>query len=215
MTHPRLYVNCGPITELRPVLEKWRDINRNFYMELNDDCPWWYNERASISILAAAAWQTEGFYAIEEFSTTKGRKRAKSGTLSERPGRCDLKIWTRSKQEFVFEAKQAWCKLDERIDLERKCDGILTSLAKAKGDARRLKTKMGRRLGTCFLSPRILSKEKDNLGPRLDDLLHLLINKKHHDAIAWFFVDDPSSLEDKETRLLYPGTVLLLKEVKK
>ena len=213
MIHPRLYINCGPIAELKPVLEKWCDLNRDFYSEVKDDCPWWYNERASISILAAAAWQAEGCYALEEFSIRKGRKRAFSERLRERPGRCDLKIWIRPKQEYAFEAKQAWCRLDERIALKRKSDGILTNLAKAKGDARRLKTRMGRRFGVCFISPRIPAKESDNLGARLDQLLNLLEDKQQHDAIAWFFGDDHSALEDKRTGLLYPGTILLLKEV--
>lgn len=212
MKHPRRYVNCGPIVELKPVLEKWCDLNRDFNAKLKEDCPWWYNERASISILAAAAWQTAGFYALEEFSITKGRKRADS----ERPGRCDLKIWTRSKNGLSFEAKQAWCKLDKGIDLKRKYDDILKIyLANAKADAKRLKTRMGRRFGICFISPRIVAKEKDILAARLDELLDLLERRQQHDAIAWFFVEDPSLLVDKDTGRLYPGTIILLKEVKK
>jgi len=173
MKHPRRYVNCGPIVELKPVLEKWCDLNRDFHANLGTDCPWWYNERASISILAAAAWQTAGFYALEEFSIIKGRKRANS----EKPGRCDLKIWAPFKKGFSLEAKQAWCKLDKGIDLKRKCDDILkTYLANAKADAKRLKTRLGRRFGICFISPRIFTKEKDILAPRLDELLDLLEN---------------------------------------
>jgi hypothetical protein len=200
MKHPRRYVNCGPIVELKPVLEKWCDLNRDFYKELKDDCPWWYNERASISILAAAAWHA-GALALEEFSTTKGRRR----TGSERPGRCDLKIWMKRNQ-FAFEAKQKWCRLNtgnQGKDLANKCDDILAVFH------------MGRRIGLCFIAPRILAKGKNLLDHSLDKLLDLFEKKQHHDAIAWFFVEDPTVLEDKDTGLLYPGTVLLLKEVKK
>ena len=43
----------------------------------------------------------------------------------------------------------------------------------------------------------------------------LLERRQQHDAIAWFFVEDPSLLVDKDTGRLYPGTIILLKEVKK
>jgi len=161
--------------------------------------------------LAAAAWKTKGFLSLEEFSTTKGRKRAKS----EKSGRCDLKLWHDSKRGYVFEGKQTWCRLDRGIDLNRKCDDIMAAFRKGLDDARRLKTRMGRRFGLCFVSPRIHVNERDSLDLRLDLLLYLLAKKQHPHAIAWYFAEDPRSLVDKYTGLLYPGIVLLLREVKK
>lgn len=193
-----------------PLLNKWCDLNKNFYEKLGDDCPWWNNERASIGILAAAAWKAKGFLALEEFCIKKGRRRT-----GERAGRCDLKIWNASKEEFAFEAKQTWCKLQSGIDLNRKYNNIKAAFHDAQENARKLKPSMGRRFGLCFVSPRILVNEKDCLDARLDDLLDLLSYKMRHDAIAWFFVDNPEVLEDNSTGLLYPGIILLLKEVKK
>ena len=211
MKHENQFVDCACIAELKPVLYKWCDLNREFFDKLRDDCPWWYNERASMSVFAAAAWKTKGFISLEEFSTTKGRIKTKS----ERSGRCDLKLWHDSKRGFAFEGKQTWCRLDKGIDLGSKSNDIMAIFRQGQDDARELKTHMGRRFGMCFVSPRIHVNERDSLDRRLDQLLYLLTKKHHDHAIAWYFAEDPGLLLDKATRLLYPGVVLLLKEVKK
>lgn len=62
---------------LRPILRQWVTINRKLAKRWEEyrDAPWWYNERASISVLAGAAWKTNG-YAFEEYV---GDKRTKTG----------------------------------------------------------------------------------------------------------------------------------------
>ncbi|WBX91992.1 hypothetical protein [Pseudoxanthomonas mexicana] len=57
---------------LHPLLTAWVELIQDYCRcDDYDDNPWWYNERASLSTLAGAAWRKPGWYALEEFSTTK------------------------------------------------------------------------------------------------------------------------------------------------
>src|SRR5713226_1261165 len=65
--------NAGPLPELRQVLRKWIFVNKDYVHRWDGiDAPWWYNERASVSALAAAAWLAKGI-ALEEYTTRKTR----------------------------------------------------------------------------------------------------------------------------------------------
>lgn len=73
--------------ELEGVLSRWLKLVNQYslqHSDSGDEC-YWYNERATLGVLAAAAWQKKGWCALEEFSNDKHRK---SGDQS--PGRCDL-----------------------------------------------------------------------------------------------------------------------------
>ncbi len=56
---------------LRPVLQASIDGTQR-YVNLfqGDDLPYWYNERANVGMLSAAAWQA-GMVALEEFQSLK------------------------------------------------------------------------------------------------------------------------------------------------
>ena len=84
-----------------PLVEKFskcdnnnlEDVIKNWFGVIDDyikyfggnDVPYWYNERASISTLAAAAWKSGGI-ALEEYSMQKGDEG------NPRPGKCDIFI---------------------------------------------------------------------------------------------------------------------------
>lgn len=64
---------------LEPLLNSWISTVKSYcelhkQFELSENC-WWHNERASISILAGAAWRIphgeDQWVAIEEFATNK------------------------------------------------------------------------------------------------------------------------------------------------
>jgi hypothetical protein len=133
-----VFVKCNSKTvKLKPILEKWCSINQQFLKEAESDCPWWYNERASVSILAGAAWKS-GHITLEEYATRKGRRK----NDTERPGRCDLKIKIDS-SNYLFEAKQQWAMLSKKsgkVYLKKTRDKIIESLDKARGDSRKLKS---------------------------------------------------------------------------
>jgi hypothetical protein len=87
------------IPELRGTLENWRYLmgQRGWGSR---DAPWWYNERASLSLLAGALWYADG-WAFEEFVTSKRHKR------KARRGRGDL-MFEVGGLKAVAEAKQCW-----------------------------------------------------------------------------------------------------------
>lgn len=212
MKNPKRHVDCGKLDELEPILKNWCNLNKTYLNKSEMDCPWRYNERALISILAAAAWKS-GHLALEEFSTMKGRK--KDGTHG--PGRSDLKIHIENRT-FLFEVKKSRPKLGKKpreIDLKNVVSkSILGCLNRARGDAGKLKTKAGRRFGLCFVAPRISEIEETKLDDRLDGLIAQIQKKAHrYDSISWFFAKDWSRL--KYNKHIYPGVFLLIKEAKK
>jgi len=213
MKHRKQNDDCGKFAELKPVLRKWHNLN-SVYLNKNEfDCPWWYNERASISILAAAAWKC-GYTALEEFSTVKRKVKRDR----HEPGRCDLRIRVGSK-EFQFEAKQVRARLGnkrKKDDIKIIWESILDSLNRARRDAGRLDSKGVKRLGLLFVSPIIPITLSDDLDDRLDNLIDLLKKKKKRneiDAISWFFANDWKSFKDEHN--IYPGVFLLIREARK
>lgn len=74
------------LRKLKPVLDNWIEIVREYSKAFqNHDACWWYTERANVGTLAAAAWRTKGWLALEEYSTSKRGDEAGS-----KNGRCDL-----------------------------------------------------------------------------------------------------------------------------
>jgi hypothetical protein len=206
------FVKCNSHTNiLKPILEKWCSINQKFLKEVGSDCPWLYNERASVSILAVAAWKS-GHVALEEYSTKKGRKK----NDTERPGRCDLKIRIDSK-DFLFEAKQQRVllgKKSKKVESKGICDRVFNSLDMARHDSGKLKSLASRRFGVSFIIPRVAEGEADRLHGRVSELLHLLEeSKRRYDAIAWYF-PRKKDLPRKKAHI-YPGVLLIVKEVRR
>lgn len=114
----KVVCNGDSYKELRPLLHDWIEAMKA-YCSIHDyyDNPWWHNERASISVLAGAAWKGDKrlgpWIALEEFSVSKrvvNRQEYEGGVEPEkkdRTGRCDLYI-SNKRTSFAFEAKQAW-----------------------------------------------------------------------------------------------------------
>src|SRR3990172_7393950 len=61
-------IHQGELPMLKPILQKWIDLNRNLANEfiLDRDVPWWYNERPHVGLLAGAIWQSGG-WAFQEY----------------------------------------------------------------------------------------------------------------------------------------------------
>ncbi len=99
----------GSLRSFAPIFKKWIKANEEIARAWRSvqDAPWWYNERASLSVFAGAIWRAGGF-AFEEYSDEKREIRKRSRTLgSEYPGRVDLYFnWAGC--DFVAEAKFIW-----------------------------------------------------------------------------------------------------------
>jgi len=195
------YVNSGNIRSLHPILEEWTQIvGRYLRHSQYGDNPWWYNERASLSCLAAAAWRMDGI-ALEEYYTEKGRG-SKSWS-----GRCDLFLAVGS-QSFGCEAKQAWCAIGPTA--HNGSAEAEAGLKDACADARKLTKDEGRRLGLCFAVPYLPEKNKTHVEKLLKVWLRELENLDYS-CVAWTF--PKKSRYHTHDGELYPGVVLLAREV--
>lgn len=209
MRHPETGIQVGPVPALKPMLKSWLSLQRNYLRALaSADVTWIYGERASLSVLAAAAWHCGGV-ALEEFSTDK--KSVTEG--SELPvdtsayGRCDLFLKV-NKQEFLIEAKPCWPGLRGRARTPLK-----TALRNATDDARRTSTYRGaRRLGAVFIAPHVPKSfvcDSNVLVQRFLADLHTFSDC----TIAWYFPRSARQFIAVDGRC-YPGAAILLKPLR-
>lgn len=71
MSRQGIHIRDNDLEVLRPVLQAWIDGTQRYVtLFQGDDLPYWYNERANVGVLSAAAWQA-GMVALEEFQSLK------------------------------------------------------------------------------------------------------------------------------------------------
>lgn len=205
-TFPARHINCRKSKALRPILEGWLRILHRYiaYCEAQGqlDLPWWYNERATLSTLAAAAWRS-GHIALEEFAVTKGRRE------NQYAGRCDLAIDVNG-ESFAIEAKQAWCGIGTQA--ENGFERAETVLGEAVGCARQLTSDLGRRFGLCFAVPHLPLSDQDDVEELLRPWLRQVRFELEYDLMAWYFPQKGRRLRADNDRL-YPGVILIAREI--
>ena len=192
---------------LRPILRKWIALNRQLSVRWSSvgDAPWWYNERALISVLAGAVWQSGG-YAFEEYSDTKRGKR--------RPyaGRIDLEFVI-GQHEFLAEVKQCWLAATAR---RCRTDFVSGFMEKAKADVRRCRPNGTKRIAIVFGVPYLAQRRK----AEMDDRIEWLVNQATKiqadidaDAVAWTFplLRRPPTYQGS----ICPGIIVWIKEVRR
>ena len=165
---PVRHVNSGNLCSLKPIVDVWIDVILQRYVAYfsiseDMDSPWWYNERATVSFLAAAAWMAEGI-ALEEYRTQKGKK------SNPRTGRCDLFLGAKSRAWFECEAKHTWCAVGRKVrnGFERAKSGLKDACHNAK---QLPKAEGVRRLGLCFLIPYLPIGDKDYVVEQIEKWL--------------------------------------------
>lgn len=197
------------LVPLRPILKTWTELVLKYSNSFpQGDACYWFNERANISMLAAAAWKTRGdWLALEEFSTYKHGEDA-----ALKNGRCDLWISHPSNDmSFAIEAKQVWQRIGGRVDDEYK--RVREGMTRALMDASKLhKTEARTRVAGCFVVPSIPASQAKGEGFRrsLTKWLKDLQEEVPAHAIASVFPESSESLEASNGRI-YPGVCLLLK----
>ncbi len=215
-----------PLRGINPLLSSWTNVVLDYCKSdgFVDNC-WWYNERASLSTLAGAAWRLQhGWIALEEYSTTKRGSISKegidSGNISR--GRCDLAIEHNSAR-FAIEAKQAW----QNIGSRAKTNNAEKAMDKARLDAGRLTTdEANHRLAAVFVVPYISISEvicasKKSAG-KIDSMRAIEVacrwlkesNLAQFDAYAYVF---PYRNEKyvTENGYFFPGVLLTIKRIKR
>lgn len=209
--------------DLSKLLKAWIESVRRYQRVFPGDKSWWYNERATLSTLAGAAWSLPGWIALEEFSTKKRGKipspSVESGEL--RPGRCDLLI-SNQRLSYAIEAKQAW----QRIG--RNGSGLNTMRKAQRAawhDCWYLKGESNRRLAVTFVVPTIRMKQAQ--GDRVDGICQQTVDEivqrwledcgdfsstpNRRTSYAWIFPKQGKHVQ--ESRAHFPGVVMILEEM--
>lgn len=201
-------VKINRLSELQPVLEQWQNLNDDPSWFEDEDAPWWYNERASLSIFAGAIWKSGGS-AFEEFSSTKD-----NGIDQTYSGRCDIEFGV-GRSEFMGEAKQCWINLDE--DWRENIKEVHSSIDAARRDV--LQVPLWRnhsRLGIVFVVPSISKKKKDGVDVYLNSFIEKII-EINNVTVAWVFPRKARCLEPPKNSSaagnIFPGVVILLVEM--
>lgn len=157
---------------LRRGLEEWRrETTRYCRAQRWKDFPWWYNERASVGMLALGFGKA-GYTVLEEYSTDK--------TPPLRKGRQDLFIASRG-AEFVAEAKFFLFQPTNRPNALR--DRVASRLRQAVEEVRDKQGSGARRLAIAFVSLKARRPRRnveDDTGSWIKELREL-----SSVAVAW------------------------------
>lgn len=231
-------IECeGIYCQLKPLLVSWveaiNDYSKVHYYEEN--C-WWHNERASISILAGAAWRGEKelgpWVALEEYiaykrHTLKEEEREEGGVEPDAPedklGRCDLYV-SNKETSFAFEAKQSW----QFIGRGGRTPWANVSAGQklAWDDARKLQSyEADHRFAATFVTPFITLSELPNgkseqekyIRDRVETWLERCGDferiKGNKVAYAYYFPNECLNYINSNIDRLFPGAVLIIEEV--
>ena len=218
---------------LRPLLEQWTKLIQEYCEENHrTDNPWWYGERANLSLLAGAAWRlANGWHALEEFPTTK--RRTRGGATAVEPvvpedgvektkkqsprGRCDLYVSHRS-TGFAIEAKQAWQNVSPAARLDRFSD----AMQQARRDAGNLHAgEADHRIGAVFVVPFVPLRQLREPGGKktsIDlrkgaDMVATWIEESQvaeHSAYAYVYTHASGDYIHAKSGRLFPGVILVL-----
>jgi len=193
----------GSLPDFNDAFKQWFLVIQK-YCEARawEDVPWWYNERASLSLFAAAVWNSGGI-ALEEYSTSKSHKKERWS------GRGDLYVKIKRKQ-YVIEAKQVWSPMGTRA---RRPNGkIEEALFDARHAAGETKSWGAKRLGLVFAVPYLPNSEQDNLKERINYWLEC-VKSIEGSSMAWIFSEEVSDWFQYKG-YLYPGIVILLRPLR-
>jgi hypothetical protein len=179
----------GDDEELEILLAAWVKAIVRYTSANERDNPWWYNERASLSVLAGAAWTLKKWSALEEFSTLKRHRTLDPGVDSGslRNGRCDLYVQSPD-TTFAIEAKQTVQSIGARSDGYTFTDRAMRKAWEDSGD---LSCWEGdRRFAVTFIVPSIPMNEVVMEGAGEESVCA----RKVEQAIKAWLTDEPSFL---------------------
>jgi hypothetical protein len=188
--------------QLETVFRKWKSLQSLKWWGYEGDAPWWYNERASLSLFAGAVWRSGG-WVFEEFSTkrrvAKGRSKYKSSS-----GRCDI-MFGIGKEQYIGEAKQCWPVLPPSLRSALK--EVKACLKTALVQVSQLPSDEGKRVAIVFVTPRIHASEQGAVKTRVGDFVDRLKTKDA--AMASLFPKNGDKITYR--KYIYPGIVVLIK----
>jgi hypothetical protein len=163
-----------------------------------DDVPWFYNERACIGMVAAAAWQT-GYIAIEEYSALKGLEG------EQKNGRADLWIYNPKSSTLAIEAKfrWAWKALKPKKLLQKLDEAVKDALCYQGGD---------KRIGAVFIVPFFPTEwKRSQVNEAIGKMLQV-VNEAKPDAASWCFPKQCRGFRfgENERERIFPGVIVVM-----
>ena len=171
-----------------------------------DDAAYYYNERASLSVLASGAWVSNGI-ALEEYRNSKGRGNER------KIGRADLYVSYRS-WDAEFEAKQKW--MNAAIADVKFRSVVRAAIRSAVSDATKDYAAQAQ-FGCVFFVPRFcLSRPRfRNYKSASEEYISVEIKRytklSFVDMWAWCFPVEARELTVESENSCYPGVILGLK----
>lgn len=215
-----VHVSTPDLPVLRPLLASWTQaVLRYCKFQGHEDNPWWFNERASLSTLAGAAWSLPGWAALEEYSTQKRgvvpSKKVDDGEL--RNGRCDLFVRNKN-HHFAVEAKQVWQSIGAQTD------GVINvhkGMKKAWKDAGDLQLEEAdHRLAATFVVPYLPPRALKTKHPHefVNDWLAsepFAVKGRVPAAVAYVFPQRWENYVGETNKRAFPGVVLVIEQRKK
>lgn len=187
-----------------PLLEEWMlAIERYTRIMDGEDAPYYYNERANVSVLAGAAWRA-GWIALEEFQSEKGyRNKAKTN------GRIDLWL-ANDKDEELIEAKFKWiCMGSDRLG------GMVNeTMDWAVDDAKRSRANNSdvKAIGVGFFPVYKKSTMIDEADELIASTIDAFSQLDYH-VMAWCFPPQMRDHISESSDNLLPGVVMLAKNI--
>lgn len=192
------------LSSLGPLLHQWIALQQEYIQVVRDDLPWWYSERASVGLLAAAAARS-GWVALEEFQHSKADM--------SRLGRCDLWISRRmadALEQYYFEAKFTYYDARSNGDLQELVGRTEKALKDALAEAQRTQK---RSIALVFCPVLIPPSRVSEGGVRtVVEEIDAHLRALHDESLAWVFPEAAFALTSFNGKYS-PGVVLRLAQV--
>jgi hypothetical protein len=202
-------VHAGSFRRLEPVLWAWVELmeDRSWWHE-DGDAPWWYNERAILSLFAGAVLRSKGGWALEEYSTSKKFVTRRGRGTKAYSGRGDLHFWANGAY-YAVEAKACHPSLSSH---GTPLQTVRETLKEACGDVRRSPYRGSLPTGMVFGAPAIAGSQWGHWSERLSEFLDELVALPWGVAVAWTFPPWGAKLRVREQGILYvyPGAILVM-----
>lgn len=185
---------------IEPILQHWIQCANQYINTWNQgDLPYWYNERANVSILAGAAWKA-GWTAIQEHQAVK------SANDKNDSGRNDLYLANAS-LGVCAEAKIVYIDINSPEDFE---GYVSRSMSAAKHGVETISGNDGdERLAISFVVGKV--KQNDDMGESINRFKRMATEFPTH-AYAIFCLDAEKTLTAKDG-YYYPGVAVYIERV--
>lgn len=206
-------VDVQTLPDLEDVLWEWVHVTERFVRlnRENKDLPWWYKERASLSVFAGAVWRVGGV-ALEEATATKKRAVGqRSRGPSRVQGRCDL-YFRLAGRDFQAEAKQLWP--PGGLDGSGIAKLIQGALRDAGREAKRNDANQGKRIAILFVSPSLGKGAADEMQAYVEGFLERM-REVNCAARAWTFLNEKNraGVPLRGSKRYYPGVAVFMDQI--